>query len=64
MTLVQTIFIVIASLMLVKGVIICLIPRQMIALTKPFVKNEKAMRRGGLMGIAGAIIVFILANLF
>lgn len=64
MTLIQTIFIVIASLMLVKGIIICLVPRQMIRLTKPFLKNEKAMRRGGLMGIAGAIILFVLANLF
>lgn len=64
MTLIQTIFIVIASLMFVKGIIICLIPQQMIRLTKPFLKNNKAMRKGGLMGIAGAIILFVLANLF
>lgn len=63
MTLIQTILIVVASLILVKSIVVCLIPHQMIKISKPFIKNASAMRKGGVIGIIIALVLFVIANL-
>lgn len=62
MTLIQTIIVVIASLALVKGIIVCLIPRPMIRLAKQFTKSESAMRKAGMIGIIIALLLFVLSR--
>ena len=62
MTLAQTIFIIIASLVLVKGIIIILLPKQIIHIARYYAKNEKNMRKGGVIGIIIAIILFVISR--
>lgn len=62
MTLIQTIIIVIASITFVKGILVCAIPQQFISIAKPYMKNTRAMRKAGYIGIVIALILFIIAT--
>lgn len=63
MTLAQTIILVIASLALVKGILVTLFPKQLLHLVKYYTKNPKNMRKAGFIGIIAAVILFIVGNL-
>lgn len=64
MTLIQTIVIIIASLTLVKGILVCAIPQQFLTIAKPYMKNTRTMRKAGYIGIVIALILFIIATFF